>query len=246
MRKVLGEKSPEYTGSLQAADLHLKTTYHRTPISQYQRERARAIYNDCRWEQPDEDQLLHLNSPQTQDQIEVKLSGATNTAAGPDGLEYRHLKMLDPQGKLLALIFSRVWELGIPEGWKVSRTVPIFKKGCTDDLVNFRPISLLCTQYKILSGLISQKLCATAADLRWISDEQKGFLPGIHGIQEHTQVLQAAVEEAKNKKRDLSITWLDLSNAFGSVPHSIIFELFDSLPLPTDLRRILLDIHNNN
>ena len=186
------------------------------------------------------------SSTATQEQIEEKLSGATNTAAGRDGLEYRHLRMLDPHGKLLERIFSRVWELGIPEGRKVSRTVPIHKKGTTDNLENFRPISLLCTQYKILSGLISQQLCATAADLRWISDEQKGILSVIHGIQEHTQLLQAIVEEAKNKKKDLSIIWLDLSNAFGSVPHSIITELFDSLPLPSILKRILLDIYSDN
>ena len=58
-------------------------------------------------------------------------------------------------------------------------------------------------------------------------------------------MLQAIVEEAKNKEKDLSIIWLDLSYAFGSVHHSISTELFDSLPLPSILKRILLDINSD-
>ena len=245
VRHVLGDKSPAYTGTLDAAKTHLHETYHRPLTSTEQCDRARTLFNNCCWTEPDENQLTYLGSPPTQEH-EGKVSGATNTAAGQDGLEYRHLRMLDPQGKLLEVIFSRVRELGIPETWKESRTVPIFKKASTDELVNFRPISLLCTQYKILSGLISRNLCAAAVDLGWISNEQKAFLSGIHGIQEHTQLLQAAVEETKTKKRNLYITWLDLCKAFGSVPHPIIAELLDSIPIPTDLRRILVDIHTNN
>ncbi len=88
-----------------------------------------------------------------------------------------------------------MWELGIPEIWKISKTIPIFKKGDTADYSNFRPISLLPTTYKIFSGILSQRLTTVAVDLEWISPEQKGFLPGIHGIQEHTELLQTVKEE---------------------------------------------------
>ena len=41
------------------------------------------------------------------------------------------------------------------------------------------------------------------------------------------------------------INWLDLINAFGSIPHSKLFQLFDSLPIPLELRLILKDIYTN-
>lgn len=82
--------------------------------------------------------------------------------------------------------------------------------------------------------------------LGWLSPEQKGFLPGVHGIQEHTGLLQTAVEETTSKRRDMSIAWLDLCNAFGSVPHSVLLELFHSLPIPDDLKRMLSDIYAGN
>ena len=126
-----------------------------------------------------------------------------------------------------------VWKLGIPNCWKTSRTVPISKKGDTSDYSNFRPISLLPTIYKLFSGVISQRITEVASDLRWLSPEQKGFLPGVHGIQEHTQLLQTVVEETKTKRRHMSMAWLDMCNAFGSVPHAVLNELFTSLPILT-------------
>jgi hypothetical protein len=44
-----------------------------------------------------------------------------------------------------------------------------------------------------------------AANNSWLSLEQKGFLPGVHGIQEHTMLLECAIEEAKQKKRNFTI-----------------------------------------
>ena len=147
-------------------------------------------------------------------------------------MEYRHLKALDPQAFLLEKIFESVWRLGIPDAWRSCRTVPIHKKGSTDDYSNFRPISLLPTTYKLFSGVINQRLCQVASSLGWLSPEQKGFLPGVQGIQEHTHLIQTTVEEAKAKRKGLAVCWMDLRNAFGSVPHGDLDELVESLPLP--------------
>ena len=107
------------------------------------------------------------------------LSRATNTTPGEDQLEYRHLRLLDPRGLLLEIIFSVVWRIGIPEMWKSSKTVSIYKKGDTKGISNFRPISLLSTMHKIFSGALSQRITSVAADLGWLSPAQKGILPGV-------------------------------------------------------------------
>ena len=246
VRHILGENSVPYSGSTQEARAFFEDALLGSSPPTANHRSAASLFSDCCWSTPDAEQLSLLSSPPSQEEIYRKLAGATNTAAGPDGLEYRHLRALDPSGHLLALIYSQAWALGIPDAWKSSRTVLIHKKGAPEDITNFRPISLLSTIYKIFSGIISQRLASIAVDLAWISPEQKGFLPGVHGIQEHTHLLQAAVEKAKFKKLDLSITWLDLSNAFGSVPHRVLFDLIDSLPIPDVLARILNDIYQKN
>ena len=99
-----------------------------------------------------------------------------------------------------------------------------------------------------LQGLLrdSQSPNLHAVDMSWLSVEQKGFLPEANGIQEHTHLLQCAVEEAKINRRDLCVTWLDLTNGFGSIPQSILAELIQSLPLPQHLKHSLLDIYSDN
>ncbi|KZR98966.1 Uncharacterized protein APZ42_005373, partial [Daphnia magna] len=135
---------------------------------------------------------------------------AISTSPGVDGLEYRHLRALDPDCILLETVCRIVSKIGIPNCWKISLTVPIFKKGDTSDYSNFRPISLLPTIYKLFSGVISQRLTEVSSDLGWLSPEQKGFLPGVHGIQENPQLLQTVVEETRTKRRQVSIAWLDM------------------------------------
>ena len=40
------------------------------------------------------------------------------------------------------------------------------------------------------------------------------------------------IQAAKAEKRDLNVIFLDLANAFGSVPHSLIWETFDYFKVP--------------
>jgi Reverse transcriptase (RNA-dependent DNA polymerase) len=247
VRQVLGEKSPPYSGTAEEAELYLRDTYVRTPPSREQCLRAFELYEECEWAPIPEAELELLCQPPHAKEIENKLSRATNTAPGMDGLEYRHLCAVDPKGYLLERIYRSVWRIGIPEAWKKSKTVPIYKKGDTTDYSNFRPISLLPTMYKIFSGILCERLTELASSLGWLSPEQKGFLPGVRGIQEHTTILEMVVTEArKGTGRDATIAMLDLCNAFGSIPHQVLRELFESLPIPAGLNRLLNDIYSNN
>ena len=51
--------------------------------------------------------------------------------------------LLDPMSKLFRNIYA------LPEQWKVSKIVPIFKKGCKTKIENYRPIANLCSSSKI-------------------------------------------------------------------------------------------------
>jgi hypothetical protein len=246
VRKILDEKSIAYSGSKESASIYLEATYSQITPPTHQIESARAHFDSCGWPSTTAEDFLILASPPNPVEIKLKLGKACNTAPGKDGLEYRHLRALDEGGHLLGIIYRAVWTLGIPACWKTSKTVPIYKKGDSSEYGNFRPISLLPTMYKIFSGILSSRIMATATKLGWISPEQKGFLPGVRGIQEHTHLLHTVIEQAKQSKREMVVAWLDLSNAFGSIPHPILNCLFQSLPLPTELRRILGDIYSNN
>jgi len=46
----------------------------------------------------------------------------------------------------------------IPKQWKVSRTIPLFKKGDRNNVKNYRPIANLCSIAKIFEKLILKRL----------------------------------------------------------------------------------------
>ncbi|GFO00759.1 reverse transcriptase [Plakobranchus ocellatus] len=51
---------------------------------------------------------------------------------------------------------------------------------------------------------------------------QKGGIPGISGCLEHATMIWEAIQRAKSEKLNLDVIWLDLANAYGSVPHEMI------------------------
>ena len=57
--------------------------------------------------------------------------------------------ILDP----MASLFSTIYATGqIPEQWKVSKIIPIFKKGNKNEIENYRPIANLCSTSKIFEN----------------------------------------------------------------------------------------------
>jgi len=65
-----------------------------------------------------------------------------------------------------------IWNMEeLPEGWKESIIVPIYKKGDKTDCSNYRGISLLPTTYKILSNTLLSRLTPCAEEI--IGDQQR-------------------------------------------------------------------------
>jgi hypothetical protein len=61
----------------------------------------------------------------------------------------------------------------LPEEWKKSIIVPLYKKGDKTDCSNYRGISLLPTTYKVFSNILLSRLTAYAEEIN--GDHQHGF-----------------------------------------------------------------------
>ena len=51
---------------------------------------------------------------------------------------------------------------------------------------------------------------------------QKGCMEKIPGCWEHLSMVWHALKEARAKKSNLAVIWLDIANAYGSIPHKLI------------------------
>ena len=56
-------------------------------------------------------------------------------------------------------LFGAIYRTGkIPDQWKVSKIIPIFKKGNKTEIENYRPIANLCSASKIFEKLILKQI----------------------------------------------------------------------------------------
>ena len=138
---------------------------------------------------------------------------------GPDGVTYANWKRLDLAAELLSVILNICRKVArLPPSWKTSTTVLAYKnKGDEKDLKNWRPICLQNTIYKTYAATVAKRIANWAIEEEVINTAQKGFLPH-EGCFEHTFLLRSCLEDARRRKRKIRVAWLDLENAFGSVP----------------------------
>jgi hypothetical protein len=69
-------------------------------------------------------------------------------------------------------------------------------------------------------------------NIRIFSNSQKGFVAGIPGCMEHAVMTRDLMAHAILHKRDLHVTQIDFTNAFGSVAHGLISHNMRCMCLP--------------
>ena len=191
----------------------------------------------------EEEELLRSISPQ---EVVSRLSRMTDTAPGPDQVRYSGLRRVDPGGHVLAQLYTRcLRRRRVPASWKDSRTCLIYKAGNKEDLSNWRPLSLGNTLGKLYSGILADRVSRWAIEGGRLSPEQKGFTSH-DGCLEHNFVIQSAIDDARFNRRGLCLAFLDLANAFGSVPHEHIFGTLRTLGMPEPLLKVIKDLYHDS
>ena len=167
----------------------------------------------------------------------VLKSSNKKSAPGPDGVSYSVLLKLESTHHLLATLFTKVLAMGCPPpSWSESVVKLLHKKGDPADPSNFRMIALSGCIGKTFHLLINQRLTSYLITNNLVDPSmQKAFLPGINGCIEHNIVMEEVIKSARKNKRTAHITFFDLEDAFGSVPHSLIMDTLKRNHLPDNL-----------
>lgn len=81
--------------------------------------------------------------------------------------------------KSLLDIMNQMWkEEKIPEEWRISVIVPIYKKEDQEKAENYRGVSLLCTGYKIYAEILRERLEEEIVKKKLLPESQGGFKKG--------------------------------------------------------------------
>ena len=180
--------------------------------------------------------------------IRQVLKNSNKTSApGPDGVSFGVLLKLEATHHILSTLFTKVLALGAPpSSWGESTVKLIHKKGDPTDPTNFRMIALSGCIGKTFHLLLNKRLTSYLIQNKLIDPTmQKAFLPGINGCVEHNLAMEEVIKDARKQKRTAHITFFDLEDAFGSVPHSLIEETLKRNFLPDSIITYFSKLYSN-
>eukprot|EP00794_Sanderia_malayensis_P001796 gene1796-2002_t len=108
-----------------------------------------------------------------------------------------------------------------PCNWKTGMVIPAFKKSIKSDRANYRPLTMLNLNSKILESVVSDSLDNHLTQNKVLHPNQWGFKKGIS-----TELLLLHLTETWKKALDLDykigVVFVDFKKAFDTVNHNVL------------------------
>ena len=144
----------------------------------------------------------------------------SNKAGGHDDILPYFLKT---SGYIIALLLSLILNCCItagifPSKLKLAKAVPVYKKGPTDQLTNYRPISLLPSLSKVFEHMICNRLLSFFTCMDTIVPTQYGFRHNCSTIHAMLDLITTCYDNL-NFNKFSALIFLDIQKAFDSVSH---------------------------
>ena len=110
-----------------------------------------------------------------------------------------------------------------PSNWKISKVVPLHKKGDKNELKNYRPVALLSVPGMVLERVVAIQVEEYFEKNKLLGTFQFGFRRSKNTTTELLTLFDTILE-AKDKKNEILVLLYDLSCAFDTVCHKILLE----------------------
>ena len=230
-----GKKSGKLTSTREEVEQYLNDTHgdahRRDPLGQCDR-----------IEEVPEPQLAFDGKEPTWKEVNETVKKArASSAPGPNCIPYKVYKKCPKVLRHLWKLLKVIWRKGkVPSCWQKAEGCFVPKEEKSEQIGQFRTISLLNVEGKIFFSIMARRMTTYMTSNEYIDTSvQKGGVPGFSGCIEHTSVLSQLIHEAKVNKTDLTVVWLDLANAYGTIPHMVIEEALKHYHIPEHFRGII-------
>ena len=146
------------------------------------------------------------------------------TSAGFDGLSMKNFKLVFPyMAEPLLIIVNKSFKFGsFPIIYKIAQVVPIFKGDSHDDLINYRPISILPTISKSFERLMYNRMLAFINNFFLLTACQFDFRNN-HNTKLAVIHAQYFITNSLNNNTPITVLFIDICKAFDAINHSVLF-----------------------
>lgn len=150
-----------------------------------------------------------------------------NRSPGSDGLSVEFYKAFWNKIKveITEIMNNAYLHNSTSSSWDLGLVKLIYKKGNVKEIKNYRPITLLNVDYKILAKVLTKRMENILPDI--IDNTQKCSIKN-RSLHDAALNIQAAIKLANIKKTPVSVISFDQEKAFDRVDHDYLFALMRS------------------
>ncbi|RXN08794.1 reverse transcriptase [Labeo rohita] len=143
-------------------------------------------------------------------------------------------------------IIKVIWRRGkVVQQWRHAEGVWIPKEENSSNIEQFRVIPLLSVEGKIFFSIVARRMTEFLLQNEYIDIAvQKGGIPKVPGCIEHTGVITQLIQEALEGGGDLAVLWLDLANAYESIPHKVVETSLTRHHVPEKISNLILNYYS--
>lgn len=208
-----------------------------------------------------EEEKERLDVPLTYEDIEEVLKNSENGKATEiDGLPYKLWKALDKTHKInskntpnkpsfdiiktLRRVFNDIEEHGVSEGteFTLGWMCPLYKKKDKREITNYRPISLMNSDYKILTKAQAMKTSKIIHMI--IHKTQAGFMPK-RSIADQVKLTVAMLNYCEALEDNSIIIFLDQEKVYDKIRHNYLWETLRRYNLPERMINTAKTLYEN-
>jgi hypothetical protein len=190
---------------------------------------------------------LGLDVPFSEAELECAiLQLARGKATGSDGIpiELERYCLGDKLRSVILSAFNGALSSGeVLHDFKDVEISVLFKKGDKTDCNNYRGISIINHEGKLLERMIQNRLLPFVQDTGCIPESQCGFLPGRSTVD--AVLVSRLVSTFALERRDSPLykCFIDLTKAYDKVDRDTLWSILSRLGVPPKLLRVIVNLH---
>ncbi|RHZ13501.1 hypothetical protein DYB37_009729 [Aphanomyces astaci] len=194
--------------------------------------------------------LDHLMAPVSDRELSVALARMEcSKAPGPDGIPngFFHEFHVALTPCLLALFNGLLLGHPLPRSFSEADVIPLKKKGNSPHALDYRPIALLNSAYKLFAQIIALRLQPLLHIA--IGDQQQGFVPG-RTLTDSLGLFQRALEDQASSPstplpESAAIICLDIQKAYDSLERPHLECAMAAMGFPPPFTQLISRLHEH-